>query len=309
MESSAAVRAEPYFAEQRLAGLVRARLNTSVGRKIRREQRWSRVSLGAGILIVGGLVVVSAFPSLFGFHNPNTPNFLETLQPPSFQHLFGTDQLGRDILTRVVYAGRVDLAFAFAGTYAPLLIGVVAGAVVGYLGGAWDVIIMRLVDVVLAFPLIVLVLALVGVFGPGLMAPFVGVVVVGWSAYARLSRGEMLRLREQQFMLAAETLGFSRWRIILRHGVPNLITPSLVFSMSDMVLNILLLASLSYFGLGVQAPSPEWGELISFGQPYLQTNWWVGTMPGIVIILAGAGFSLIGDGLADRLGQEFKLAV
>jgi peptide/nickel transport system permease protein len=292
-----------------LAGVVRGRLRTSVGRKVRREQRWSSLSLGAGIVIIAVLVVVAGFPSLFGFHDPNTPNFLVGLQSPSLRHLFGTDQLGRDILTRVVYAGRVDLAFAFVGTYAPLLIGVVVGAVVGYVGGAADVIAMRLVDVVLAFPLIVLVLAFVGVFGPGLAAPFVGVVIVGWSAYARLSRGEMLRLREQQFMLAAETLGFSRWRIILRHGVPNLITPSLVFSMSDMVLNILLLASLSYFGLGVQAPSPEWGELISFGQPYLQTNWWVGTMPGLVIVLAGAGFSLIGDGLADRLGQEFKLAV
>lgn len=309
MESNTVIQIAPRFVDEGLGQVVRARLQSNVGRKIRREQRWSRISLAAGIVIVGGLVAVSAFPALFGFHNPNTPNFLETLKPPSFQHPFGTDQLGRDILTRVVYAGRVDLAFAFAGTYAPLLIGVVAGAVVGYLGGAADVIAMRLVDVVLAFPLIVLVLALVGVFGPGLAAPFVGVVVVGWSAYARLSRGEMLRLREQQFMLAAETLGFSRWRIILRHGVPNLITPSLVFSMSDMVLNILLLASLSYFGLGVQAPSPEWGELISFGQPYLQTNWWVGTMPGIVIILAGAGFSLVGDGLADRLGQEFRLAV
>ena len=292
-----------------LAGVVRGRLRTSVGRKVRREQRWSSISLGTGIVIIAVLVVVAGFPSLFGFHDPNTPNFLVGLQSPSWHHPFGTDQLGRDILTRVVYAGRVDLAFAFAGTYAPLLIGVVVGAVVGYVGGAADVIAMRLVDVVLAFPLIVLVLAFVGVFGPGLAAPSVGVVIVGWSAYARLSRGEMLRLREQQFMSAAETLGFSRWRIILRHGVPNLITPSLVFSMSDMVLNILLLASLSYFGLGVQAPSPEWGELISFGQPYLQTNWWVGTMPGLVIVLAGAGFSLIGDGLADRLGQEFKLAV
>lgn len=295
--------------EETLASVVRSRLKGGVGQRVRREQRWSSVSLGVGIAIVTVLVVVSAVPGLFGFHNPNSPNFVDTLQAPSWHHLFGTDQLGRDILTRVVYAGRIDLAFAFIGTYAPLLIGVVVGAVVGYLGGVADVVAMRLVDVVLAFPLIVLVLAFVGVFGPGLTAPFVGVVIVGWSAYARLSRGEMLRLREQQFMMAAETLGFSRRRIILRHGVPNLITSSLVFSMSDMVLNILLLASLSYFGLGVQAPSPEWGELISFGQPYLQTNWWVGTMPGLVIVLAGVGFSLIGDGLADRLGQEFKLAV
>jgi peptide/nickel transport system permease protein len=177
------------------------------------------------------------------------------------------------------------------------------------MGGLADTVAMRLVDVVLAFPLIVLVLALVGVFGPGLLGPFIGVVIVGWSAYARLSRGEMLRLREQQFMMAAETLGFPRVRIIFRHGVPNVIRSSLVFSMSDMVLNILLLAALSYFGLGVQAPAPEWGELIAFGQPYLQSAWWVATMPGVAIVAAGVGFSLIGDGLADRLGQELTFTL
>jgi peptide/nickel transport system permease protein len=297
-------RAEPV---ETLPDLVRRRLRVDVGRKVRLEQRWSLVSLWAGAVIVIGMVIICAVPALFGFHNPDAPHLLDSLQSPSWQHPFGTDPLGRDILTRVVYAGKVDLGFAFLGTYAPLLIGVVVGAVVGYVGGVADAVAMRLVDVVLAFPLIVLVLALVVVFGPGLVGPFVGVVVVGWSAYARLSRGEMLRLREQQFMLAAETLGFSRWRIIIRHGIPNLIRPSLVFSMSDMVLNILLLASLSYFGLGVQAPAPEWGELVSFGQPYLQQAWWVATMPGIAIVLAGIGFSLIGDGLADRLGQEFKL--
>ncbi len=295
--------------EETLAVLVRRRLRTDVGRRIRQEHRWSAVSLAAGVLIVVALAVLAAFPALFGFHNPDALNLNDALQPPSLKHLFGTDPLGRDILTRVVYAGRVDLMFAFIGTYAPLLVGVVAGAAVGYLGGVSDAIAMRLVDVVLAFPMIVLVLAFVTVFGPGLTGAYVGVVIVGWSVYARLSRGEMLRLREQQFMLAARTLGFSRRRIIFRHGIPNLLTPNLVFSMSDMVLNILLLAALSYFGLGVQAPASEWGDLVAYGQPYLQTAWWVATMPGVAIVLAGIGFSLIGDGLADRLGQEFKLAV
>lgn len=292
-----------------LAGLVRRRLDGDVGRRVRHEQRWSLVSLWAGVVIVGAIIVLAAVPALFGFHNPDALHLADALRPPSLNNPFGTDPLGRDILTRVVYAGRVDLMFAFIGTYAPLLIGVAVGAVVGYLGGVWDAIAMRLVDVVLAFPMIVLVLAFVAVFGPGLTGAYVGVIIVGWSVYARLSRGEMLRLREQQFMLAAKTLGFPRRRIIFRHGVPNLLTPNLVFSMSDMVLNILLLAALSYFGLGVQAPASEWGDLIAYGQPYLQTAWWVATMPGVAIVVAGVGFSLIGDGLADRLGQDFKLAV
>jgi len=294
---------------QTLPDLVRRRLRTDVGRRIRQERRWSRVSLAAGVVIVAAFIVLAAFPFLFGFHNPDVPHLSQSLEPPSLAHPFGTDPLGRDILTRVVYASRVDLVFAFIGTYAPLLIGVLVGAVVGYLGGVSDAIAMRLVDVVLAFPMIVLVLAFVTVFGPGLTGAYVGVIIVGWSVYARLSRGEMLRLREQQFMLAAKTLGYSRRRIILRHGIPNLLTPNLVFSMSDMVLNILLLAALSYFGLGVQPPASEWGELIAYGQPYLQTAWWVATMPGVAVIIAGVGFSLIGDGLADRLGQDFKLAV
>lgn len=285
-----------------LLDVVRTRLRVDVGRKIRQEQRWSRVSLTVGVVIVAGLVVVAAVPFLFGLHDPNATHLGDALRPPSLQHLFGTDALGRDIFTRAVYAGRVDLTFAFIGTYAPVLIGILVGAVVGYVGGLADVVAMRLVDVVLAFPMIVLVLAFVGVFGPGLAGAYAAVIIVGWSVYARVSRGEILRLREQQYMLAAETLGFSRWRIVLRHGIPNLIRPNLVFSMSDMVLNILLLSSLSYFGLGVKAPAAEWGEMIAEGQAYLQSAWWVATMPGLMIILAGVGFSLIGDGLGDRLG-------
>jgi peptide/nickel transport system permease protein len=168
---------------------------------------------------------------------------------------------------------------------------------------------MRLVDVVIAFPFLVLVIVILAVVGPGLKGLYIAVLAVGWSMYARLTRAEMLVLREQQFVLAAESLGFSRWRIIFRHAVPNLLRPNIVFSMADFVLNILLAASLSFLGLGVRPPTAEWGAMVAEGQNFLLNAWWITTLPGLVIVIVGIGLSLIGDGLAERLGERFRLTV
>jgi peptide/nickel transport system permease protein len=221
----------------------------------------------------------------------------------------GTDNLGRDIFSRVVYAARTDLQIGLVMTYIPLLTGVLLGAVAGYFGGWVDTVIMRLVDVVIAFPFLVLVIAILAVVGPGLKGMYIAVLSVGWSMYARLTRAEMLVLREQQFILAAEALGFSRKRIIFRHAVPNLLRPNIVFSMADFVLNILLAASLSFLGLGVTPPTPEWGAMVAEGQNFLLNAWWITTLPGLVIVVVGIGLSLIGDGLAERLGERFRLIV
>jgi peptide/nickel transport system permease protein len=158
-----------------------------------------------------------------------------------------------------------------------------------------------------AFPFIVLILAIVTITGPGLKGAYIGVFAVGWALYARLTRGEMLVEREKEYILAARTLGYSPRRIVLRHALPNVLRASIVFSMADVVLNILLLSSLSYLGLGAIPPSPEWGALVADGKDLILTNWWVATMPGLVIVLTGIAFSLIGDGLADRLGRDFTL--
>ena len=136
------------------------------------------------------------------------------------------------------------------------------------------------------------------------MGAYIGVLAVSWALYARLTRGEMLALRENQYMMAAQTLGYSTWRIIFVHSIPNLLRSNLVFSMSDIVLNILTLAALSYLGLGIAPPTPEWGEIVAQGQRNLFTAWWISTLPGLIIVLVGTGFSLIGDGLADRLGED-----
>ena len=291
----------------------RADLVDTAVRRLRRraasERRWSAVTLWAGVAIVIGFMVATFAAPFLGFVDPDKQDLLNALQPPSPAHWFGTDSLGRDILTRCLYATRVDFAFGFITTYIPVAIGLFLGALAGYLGGWVDTIVMRTVDVVIAFPFIVLILAIASIFGAGLLGAYVGVIVVSWAMYARLTRGEMLVLRERQFILAAQTLGFSTGRILFRHALPNVLRPNIVFSMADLVLNILTLAALSYLGLGVRPPTAEWGAMIADGQGYLMTAWWVSTFPGLVVVLAGVGFSLIGDGLADRLGGEFRLTV
>jgi peptide/nickel transport system permease protein len=259
-----------------------------------------------GVIIVITITLVCFAAPLLGLPNPTATDLMNTLKPPSAEHPFGTDDLGRDIFTRVVYAGQIDLVFGVVTTYVSLAIGLVLGALAGYFGGLLDLIVMRIVDLVISFPFIVLILAITAITGPGLQGAYIGVLVVSWALYARLTRGEMLALREQQYILSAQTLGFSTGRIIFVHAIPNLLRSNLVFSMSDIVLNILTLASLSYLGLGVAPPTPEWGEMIAQGQRNLLTAWWIATLPGVVIVLVGVGFSLVGDGLADRLGVNIS---
>ncbi len=271
------------------------------------ERRWASVTLWLGVAIIALITIVSFAAPLLGFANPNEQNLAEALQPPSWAHPFGTDTLGRDILTRVVYGGRIDLTFAVVTTIVPFFLGALVGAWAGYRGGWLDTLVNRLVDTVVAFPFIVLILAIVAITGPGLTGAYVGVFAVGWALYARLTRGEMLVEREKEYVLAAKTLGYSTWRIVFRHALPNVLRASIVFSMADIVLNILLLSALSYIGLGAVPPSPEWGALVAEGKDVILTAWWVATLPGLVIVLVGVGFSLIGDGLADRLGRDFTL--
>lgn len=278
-------------------------------RQARADRRWASWTLYVGVAIVGLVGLAAVVAPLIAPSTPTAQDLANAFQPPSLAHLMGTDNLGRDIFSRVVYAARTDLQIGLIMTYVPLLAGVLLGALAGYFGGWIDTMIMRLVDVVIAFPFLVLVIAILAVVGPGLKGMYIAVLSVGWSMYARLTRAEMLVLREQQFVLAAEALGFSRRRIIFRHAVPNLLRPNIVFSMADFVLNILLAASLSFLGLGVRPPTPEWGAMVAEGQNFLLNAWWITTLPGVVIVIVGIGLSLIGDGLAERLGERFRLTV
>jgi peptide/nickel transport system permease protein len=260
-----------------------------------------------GASIIGLLVLVAILAPLIAPYGQNQLDFDHILSGPSFSHLMGTDSTGRDVFSRTLYALRVDLAIVVFVTYLPLPIGVLIGAMAGYFGGVVDAIVSRVVDTMIAFPFMVLVIAVIAIVGPGVKGVLIGVPIVAWALYARLARSEMLVMREQQFMLATTALGYTRRRAILRHAVPNLMRSCLIYSTLDMVVNLLLLASLAYLGLGAQPPNAELGSIINDGQATLLTAWWVATLPGLVVVLFGVGAGLLGDGLSDgRLHGEVQ---
>ena len=256
-----------------------------------------QAKIGAGILAV--LFLAGVLAPLIAPYGQNQLDFTSVLQPPSLTHLMGTDAAGRDVFSRTLYALRLDLTIVVLVTYVPLPIGVLIGAVAGYYGGLLDGILARITDTMIAFPFIVLVIAVISIVGPGVKGVLIGVPIVAWALYARLARSEMLVLREQPFMLATTALGYSKRRAILRHAVPNLMRSSLIYSTLDMVVNLLLLAGLAYLGLGAQPPNAELGSIIADGQTTLLTAWWVATLPGLVVVLFGVGAGLLGDGLSD----------
>lgn len=276
-------------------------------RRVIRQRRWSTATLAAGLAVVAVIALAGILAPLVAPFPPEKQDLLAAFLGPSWAHPFGTDEFGRDVFSRVLHALRVDLLFGIVTTYVPLVVGMALGAVAGYYRGIVETLIMWLVDVTIALPFIVLVLAIVAIAGPGLAGVYIGVMLVSWALYARLTRAEMLVLREQQYIVAARTLGYSTPRILLRHALPNLLRPNLVFSMADLVLNILVLAALSFLGLGVQPPQPELGAIVADGQAYLLNAWWITTLTGLVIVTIGAGFSIMGDGLADRFGKRLEL--
>jgi peptide/nickel transport system permease protein len=266
---------------------------------LRRVKRWpTTVKVGAGIF--GVLTLAAIFAPLIAPYAPNEIDPFSLLASPSGQHLFGTDDTGRDVFSRTLYALRLDILLALVVTYVPLPFAILAGALAGYFGGWADTIVSRLADVFIAFPFIVLVIAVVAIVGPGVEGFLIGVPLAAWALYARLARAEMLVVREQPYMLATTALGYSKWRAIFKHGLPNVLRPCLVYSTIDLIGNLILLAGLSYLGFGVQPPTAELGGIIADGQGYLLTAWWIATLPGLVLVLFGVGVGLIGEGISDR---------
>jgi peptide/nickel transport system permease protein len=265
------------------------------------RQRRLRVNgtIIAGAVLLLGIVLIAAVGPFLMPYAPDA--FGPPLQPPSREHPFGTDNFGRDVATRVVYAAHLNLLIGIVPTTITFVVGIIVGSIAGYFGGKIDAVVMRLVDVVVAFPFIVLVIGIVSMLGPGLRNLFIGIALVGWVSYARLVRGEILVAKHQEYVLAAQSLGTPTARIIGRHILPNVIAPAVVFAMSDAVLNILLGAALSFLGLGVQPPTPEWGSMIQESRNFIRQAWWMPTFPGLAIIIAGIAFSVLGDGLAERL--------
>jgi len=274
---------------------------TPVAGRSRRRRGLRSLSLQAkiGATILAILVLAAILAPVIAPYGQNELDFNNILSGPSFGHLFGTDSAGRDVFSRTLYALRIDLAIVVAVTYVPLPIGVLVGAVAGYFGGVVDAIVSRIADTMIAFPFMVLVIAVIAIVGPGVKGVLIGVPIVAWALYARLARSEMLVIREQPFMLATTALGYTKRRAIFRHAVPNLLRACLIYSTLDMVVNLLLLASLAYLGLGAQPPNAELGSIIADGQNTLLSAWWVATLPGLVVVLFGIGAGLLGDGLSD----------
>jgi peptide/nickel transport system permease protein len=270
----------------------------------RREiSSWS-VILKLGVLMMAVMVLLALFAPWVAPFDGDAQDFDAILEPPSLTHLFGTDNVGRDIFSRVLFGARLDLVAGLIMTYVPFTYGVLIGAFSGYRGGWIDAAVNTVINVAIAFPFLVLIIVVVAVLGPGIHNIYVSVFLLAWTMYARLARAEMLVERNKDYILAARVLGFPTWRVLLRHALPNTIGSSIIFSMSDFVLNILLLSGLSFIGLGIQPPTPEWGAMIAEGKEIILQARWICTMPGLAVVFTGTALSLIGDGLARRLGDR-----
>ena len=252
---------------------------------------------GAGI--VGALILMALLAPVLTGQSPYDQSLTSRLQPPSSEFWFGSDELGRDIFTRIVYGSRITLLIIFLVSVIVLPVGLTIGAVAGYFGGALDTLLMRITDIFLAFPRLVMALAFAAALGPGIENAVIAISITAWPPYARLARAETMTLRQSDFILATRMQGASAIRIIWSHIVP-LCLPSVIVRLTlDMAGIILIAAGLGFLGLGAQPPAPEWGLMISSGRSYLLDQWWVATIPGVAIFIVSLGFNLLGDGLRD----------
>jgi len=266
-----------------------------------------------GLIVVVLVAITALVAPLLSSFDPVEQDIGNRLKPPGWRaqtgllHPLGTDQLGRDLLARVIYGARPALMVGFAAVLLSGVLGMVTGLLSGYFGGWTDDILMRLGDVQLAFPFILLAIAVIGVLGPSLPIIIVVIGVSSWVIYARVVRGSVLSLREREFVQAAHALGLRDWRIIVRHILPNAFTPWLVVATLDMARVIVIESALSFLGLGVQPPTPTWGGMLADGRVYITTAWWLATFPGLAILITVLGINLFGDGLRDTLDPRLTV--
>jgi len=276
----------------------------SVATPPRRRRRALPSTAVSAIVILGASLFIAFFPWLVAPFDHNVFDYTAIMQAPSLIHPFGTDNFGRDVLSRVLHAYRIDMQIALFATIGPFIFGTLIGALVGYSGRWVDAIFGRVVDAVITFPFLVLVIAIVSVLGPGLGNMYIAVGIVGWVFYARLVAAEIRVQRRLDYADAARAMGYGHLRIVFRHLLPNAVTSAVVYWMTDMALAILLGSSLGYLGLGAQPPAAEWGVLIADGKNFMTTAWWMTVFPGIAIVVTGLGFSLAGDGMAELLRPD-----
>lgn len=260
----------------------------------------------AGFLLVGLVAAIGVLAPVIAPYDPNFMNMPERLQAPSAAHLFGTDEMGRDILSRVMYGARISIAVGVIIVAVSAAIGVVLGSVSGYFGGKADQAVLAVTDMILAFPSMVLALALTAAMGPGLLNTMLAVIIVRIPMYTRLMRGQVLAVKEQQYVRAARTFGEKPFWIVARHIVPNCLTPLMVQMTLGIGDAILIASSMSFIGLGAQPPTPEWGAMISTARVYAIDQWWYAAFPGLSILITIMGFNLIGDGIRDILDPRSR---
>jgi peptide/nickel transport system permease protein len=263
----------------------------------------------SGLLLTAALVIVALAAPLIARYDPNIQDTARRLEPPSKSHPLGLDDLGRDVLSRVLYGARVSLRVGFSVVLLASIIGITLGAMSGYFGGWTDTIIMRITDILLAFPGILLAIALVAVLGPSLNNVILALATIGWVGYARLVRGQVLKVREMEFVTAAKALGARSPRVIVRHVLPNVINPVIVMATLGLAGAILSEAALSFLGLGVQPPTPSWGAMLTAGRRYLGLANHLAIFPGAAIMLAVMGLNFLGDGLIDALDPKYRKEV
>ena len=265
------------------------------GRLAQNYSLWAGLALFLVLLLVAYVV-----PAVFQIDTSEI-NFDSSLQSPNLQYLFGTDDLGRQVLWRSIEALKTDLEIVAVCVLIPFVTGSLIGLISGYVGGWLDTLIMRVVDIVWAFPFYVLVIAIVGSLGPSTQNMYLAFTLVVWISFARIVRGEVLLVKTTEYVQSARVMGYSHFRIIFLHILPNVITPAIVFMMADVVLTILAVTSLGFLGLGIQPPTPELGVMIAEGRNYIFDAWWISVFPGIMIIYIGVTFSLLGDGIDNQL--------
>jgi peptide/nickel transport system permease protein len=264
-------------------------------------------SAAIGLVIIVSLSIVALLAPMLAPHPYDEQSLFDSLLPPlSPNHLLGTDQFGRDTLSRIIWGARVSIQVGLIVTTVSMVIGLVIGCLAGYYGGLTDLILSNLIDLVWGFPLILVALLLVTVMGPGLEGAMLATGLVAWSGFARIVRGEVISLREWGFIVSAQSVGASDARIIGRHILPNMLGPVLVMATFTMAAAVIIEASLSFLGLGVQPPHPSWGSMLNDGRAFVHRAWWMAVFPGVAIATLVLGFNLLGDGLRDVLDPRMR---
>jgi len=271
-----------------------------MGHKRRKQKNTHAPTLAIGLVMMGILVLLAVFAPVICPYDPIEQNLAEFLQAPGSRHWFGTDQLGRDLFTRTLYAARTDLWIMVTAEIAPFLIGIVLGMAAGYFGGGIDWLVGLASDTFIAFPFYLLVIVIAFASGAGTHGIFITYLLVGWLIYCKVARGQSASLKKSEWIAAAKILGYSDIRILFCELLPNILPQAIVLLMTDMVGLLVIIVTLGYLGIGIAPPTPDWGTMISEGQSFMTSAWWLSVLPGMFVVYTGVALSFIGDGLADR---------